>query len=222
MFSPLRRVWERYGKQTITARPNKRPPRFDAGGINSATARHIARRALAPSTDYRNTLPMLHRSHGSDGNSGYAIRHVVHRTGWMIDAVATTTRGATLQSAKLTDKAERKSFLAARSPNSPLCCCQLRKDQTMSTQNSITAVDAEAAELDATRAVYDMLKPLGCEAQTRGSRPCLLPSSSGSAETRSAKHFDHQLTFFARPTTSWRSANELTPRCYLAPAKRES
>jgi hypothetical protein len=37
----------------------------------------------------------------------------------------------------------------------------------MSTQNSITAVDAEAAELDATRAVYDMLKPLGCEAQTR-------------------------------------------------------
>ena len=53
---------------------------------------------------------MLHRSHGSDGNSGYAIRHVVHRTGWMIDAVATTTRGATLQSAKLTDKAERKSF----------------------------------------------------------------------------------------------------------------
>ena len=35
------------------------------------------------------------------------------------------------------------------------------------TQHSITAVDAEAAELDATRAVYDMLKPLGCEAQTR-------------------------------------------------------
>ena len=35
----------------------------------------------------------------------------------------------------------------------------------MSTQNSLTAVDA--AELDATRAVYDMLKPLGCEAQTR-------------------------------------------------------
>jgi len=117
---------------------------------------------------------------------------------------------------------EGKSFLAARSPDSPLCCCQLRKDQTISIQNSIRAVDAEAAELDATRAVYDMLKPLGCEAQTRGSRPCLLPSSSGSAETRSAKHFDHQLTFFARPTTSWRSANELTPRCYLAPAKRES
>jgi hypothetical protein len=37
----------------------------------------------------------------------------------------------------------------------------------MSTQNSITAIDAEAAELDATRAVYDMLKPLGCEAQAR-------------------------------------------------------
>jgi hypothetical protein len=37
----------------------------------------------------------------------------------------------------------------------------------MSTQITITAVDAEAAELDATRAVYDMLKPLGCEAQTR-------------------------------------------------------
>jgi len=37
----------------------------------------------------------------------------------------------------------------------------------MNTQNSITAVDAEAAELDATRAVYEMLKPLGCEAQTR-------------------------------------------------------
>ena len=35
------------------------------------------------------------------------------------------------------------------------------------TQNSITAVDAEAAELNATRAVYDMLKPLGGEAQTR-------------------------------------------------------
>jgi hypothetical protein len=34
-------------------------------------------------------------------------------------------------------------------------------------QNSITAVDAEAAELNATRAVHDMLKPLGCEAQTR-------------------------------------------------------
>ena len=62
---------------------------------------------------------------------------------------------------------EGKSFLAARSPDSPLCCCQLRKDQTMSIQNSIRAVDAEAAELDATRTVYDMLKPLGCEAQTR-------------------------------------------------------
>jgi hypothetical protein len=62
---------------------------------------------------------------------------------------------------------EGKSFLAARSPDSPLCCCQLRKDHTMSTQNSITAVDAEVVELDATRAVYDMLKPLGCEAQTR-------------------------------------------------------
>ena len=37
----------------------------------------------------------------------------------------------------------------------------------MSDQNSIIAVDAEAAELDATRAVYDMLKPLRCEAQTR-------------------------------------------------------
>ena len=37
----------------------------------------------------------------------------------------------------------------------------------MSTQNSIIAIDDEAAELDATRAVYDMLKPLGCEAQTR-------------------------------------------------------
>jgi len=35
------------------------------------------------------------------------------------------------------------------------------------TQNSITAIDAETAELNATRAVYDMLKPLGCEAQTR-------------------------------------------------------
>jgi hypothetical protein len=37
----------------------------------------------------------------------------------------------------------------------------------LSIQNSITAVDAEAAELNATRAVYDTLKPLGCEAQTR-------------------------------------------------------
>src|SRR6516164_1214484 len=35
------------------------------------------------------------------------------------------------------------------------------------TQNSITVVDAEVAELDATRAVHDMLKPLGCDAQTR-------------------------------------------------------
>jgi hypothetical protein len=34
-------------------------------------------------------------------------------------------------------------------------------------QNSIVAADVEAAELDATRAVYDMLKPLRCEAQTR-------------------------------------------------------
>ena len=39
--------------------------------------------------------------------------------------------------------------------------------ETMSNQSSITAADAEAAELDATRAVYEMLKPLGCEAQTR-------------------------------------------------------
>ena len=37
----------------------------------------------------------------------------------------------------------------------------------MSNQNSIIAADAEAAELDATRAVYEMLKPLRCEAQTR-------------------------------------------------------
>ena len=37
----------------------------------------------------------------------------------------------------------------------------------MVTQNSIKPAVAEAAELDATRAVYDMLKPLGCEAQTR-------------------------------------------------------
>ena len=37
----------------------------------------------------------------------------------------------------------------------------------MSTQNLIRAIDAEAAELDTTRAVYDMLKPLGGEAQTR-------------------------------------------------------
>jgi hypothetical protein len=35
------------------------------------------------------------------------------------------------------------------------------------TQNSTTAVDAEAAELNATRAVYDMLKPLEGEAQSR-------------------------------------------------------
>ena len=62
---------------------------------------------------------------------------------------------------------EGKSSYAARSRGSRLSCCQLRKDQTMSTQNSITALDAEAVELDATRAVYDMLKPLGCEAQTR-------------------------------------------------------
>jgi hypothetical protein len=39
--------------------------------------------------------------------------------------------------------------------------------ETMSNQNSIIAADAEAAELDATRAVYEMLKPLRCEAQTR-------------------------------------------------------
>ena len=39
--------------------------------------------------------------------------------------------------------------------------------ETMSNQNSIIAADAKAAELDTTRAVYDMLKPLGCEAQTR-------------------------------------------------------
>jgi hypothetical protein len=37
----------------------------------------------------------------------------------------------------------------------------------MSNQTSIIATDAEAAELDATRAVYEMLKPLGLEAQTR-------------------------------------------------------
>jgi hypothetical protein len=42
----------------------------------------------------------------------------------------------------------------------------------MSKQTSIIAADAEqddpaAAELDATRTVYDTLKPLGCEAQTR-------------------------------------------------------
>jgi hypothetical protein len=40
--------------------------------------------------------------------------------------------------------------------------------ETMTNQSSmIIAADAEAAELDATRAVYEMLKPLGCEAQTR-------------------------------------------------------
>ena len=40
--------------------------------------------------------------------------------------------------------------------------------ETMSNQSSmIIAADAEAAELDATRAVYEMLRPLGCEAQTR-------------------------------------------------------
>jgi hypothetical protein len=38
---------------------------------------------------------------------------------------------------------------------------------THDTQNSITFVDAEAAELDATRAVYDMLKPLEGVAQSR-------------------------------------------------------
>ena len=37
----------------------------------------------------------------------------------------------------------------------------------MSTQNLIRAIDAEAAELDAIRAVYDTLKPLEGEAQTR-------------------------------------------------------
>jgi len=62
---------------------------------------------------------------------------------------------------------EGKSYFSSRSRGSRLGCCQLGKDHTMSTQNSITAVDGEAAELDATRAVYDMLKPLGCEAQTR-------------------------------------------------------
>ena len=62
---------------------------------------------------------------------------------------------------------EGKSFLGACSSDSRLCCCQLRKDQTMSTQNLIRAIDAEAAELDAIRAVYDMLKPLEGEAQTR-------------------------------------------------------
>ena len=36
---------------------------------------------------------------------------------------------------------------------------------TMSNQSSI--IGADAAELDATRAVYQMSKPLGCEAQTR-------------------------------------------------------
>ena len=62
---------------------------------------------------------------------------------------------------------EGKSFLGACSSDSRLCCCQLRKDQPMSTQNLIRAIDAEAAELDAIRAVYDMLKPLEGEAQTR-------------------------------------------------------
>ena len=42
----------------------------------------------------------------------------------------------------------------------------------MSKQPSFIAADAEqddpaAAELDVTRTVYDALKPLGCEAQTR-------------------------------------------------------
>jgi len=62
---------------------------------------------------------------------------------------------------------EGKSFLGACSSDSRLCCCQLRKDQPMSTQNLIRAIDAEAAELDAIRAVYDTLKPLEGEAQTR-------------------------------------------------------
>jgi hypothetical protein len=61
-------------------------------------------------------------------------------------------------------------------------------------QNSITAVDAEAAELNATRAVYDMLKPLGCEAQTRVLHHVYLPSSSGSAETRSEMIRRDQIT----------------------------
>ena len=39
--------------------------------------------------------------------------------------------------------------------------------ETMNNQNSIIAADAKATELDATRAVYERLKPLGCEAQTR-------------------------------------------------------
>ena len=40
--------------------------------------------------------------------------------------------------------------------------------ETMNNQSPmIIAADAEAAELDATQAVYEMLKPLGCEAQTR-------------------------------------------------------
>ena len=75
-------------------------------------------------------------------------------------------RGDSYESCSQTN-VEGKSSLGACSSDSRLCCCQLRKDHTMSTQNSITAVDGEAAELDATRAVYDMLKPLGCEAQTR-------------------------------------------------------
>jgi len=75
-------------------------------------------------------------------------------------------RGDSYESCSQTN-VEGKSFLGACSSDSRLCCCQLRKDQPMSTQNLIRAIDAEAAELDAIRAVYDMLKPLEGEAQTR-------------------------------------------------------
>ena len=56
----------------------------------------------------------------------------------------------------------------------PYMSCQFLRPlvETMSKQTAIIAADADqdnpaAAELDATRVVYDTLKPLGCEAQTR-------------------------------------------------------
>jgi hypothetical protein len=73
----------------------------------------------------------------------------------------------------------------------------------MSTQNTITAVDAEAAELDATRAVYDMLKPLGCEAQTRVLDHVYLPASSASAETASKQAMNHYLVPLRSLTQVW-------------------
>src|SRR3974390_963841 len=75
-------------------------------------------------------------------------------------------RGDSYESCSQTN-VEGKSSLGACSSDGRLCCGQLRKDQTMTTKNLIRAIDAEAAELDAIRAVYDTLKPLEGEAQTR-------------------------------------------------------